>query len=83
MMILALGQFLVALSILPLLNINFYLANQAALNIGITQTVHTLQTFFTAVFFSAVFTAAFFSVVFLAGAFLPDGSGLLSPSLPG
>ena len=49
MILLSIVSLLIGGSILPLLNINFSLANMAGLNIGITQTVHALQTFFVAI----------------------------------
>jgi len=48
MVVLTVAAFASVISIMFLLNLNFSLAHKADLNIGITQTVHALQTFFVA-----------------------------------
>ncbi len=48
MLVLTVASFVSGISIMVLLNMNFSLAHKAGLNIGITQTVHALQTFFVA-----------------------------------
>jgi drug/metabolite transporter (DMT)-like permease len=48
MFVFTVAAFASGISIMILLNINFSLAHKANLNIGITQTVHALQTFFVA-----------------------------------